>query len=173
MIHPGRALPWVLGDAGGMAQHRCTECRKWFTPAATAREHQRVCGPGCRQLRRNRLARRRRAGDVEGFRVDERERQRARRKAAHRSSCHEPASDGKYAEVLAELQQIVDKAVDLSRATFRREARQILRKCGVWGGSGLDGAGPCHELASERKVSESGGLSGISLDNVTSQHGFR
>lgn len=155
-----------------MAQHRCTECRKWFTAAATAREHQRVCGPECRQLRRNRLARRRRGEDVEGWRVDERERQRRRRGAAKEGPCHEPASDGKHAELLEKLQQIVDKAVDLSRATFRREARQILRKCGAWGGSELDGAGPCHELASKRKVTESGGLSGVSLDNVTSQHGL-
>lgn len=162
----------MLGEAGGMAQHRCTECRKWFTPAATAREHQRVCGARCRQLRRNRLARRRRGGEVEEWRCDERERQRTRRKAAKEGPCHEPASDAKCAEILAKLQRIVDKAVDLSRATFRREARQILRKCGAWGGSGLDGAGPCHELASERKVAESGGLLGVSLDNVTSQHGL-
>jgi hypothetical protein len=162
-----------VGRRWGMAQHRCTECRKWFTPAATAREHQRVCGPGCRQLRRNRLARRRRSGEVEAWRSDERERQRTRRRAAKEGPCHEPASDGKCSEVLEKLQQIVDKAVDLSRATFRREARQILRKCGAWGGSGLDGAGACHELASERKVAESGDLSGVLLDNVTSQHGFR
>ncbi len=161
-----------MGDAGGMAQHRCTECRKWFTPAATAREHQRVCGDRCRQLRRNRLARRRRGGEVEEWRSDERERQRRCRKAEKEVPCHEPASDGKHSELLEKLQQIVDKAVDLSRATFRREARQILRKCGAWGGSGLDGAGPCHELASERKVAESGGLSGVSLDNVTGQHGL-
>jgi hypothetical protein len=156
-----------------MSQHRCTECRKWFTPAATAREHQRVCGARCRQLRRNRLARRRRGSEVEEWRADERERQRRRRKGAQEGPCHEPASDGKYSDILEKLQQIVDKAVDLSRATFRREARQILRKCGTWGGSELDGAGLCHELASERKPAESGDLSGVSLDNVTSQHGFR
>ena len=155
MTHPGD-LAGLLGDAAAMAQHRCTECRKWFKPAATAREHQRVCGRGCRQLRRNRLARRRRGGEVEEWRADERERQHTRRKAAKEGPCHEPASDGKYAEVLAKLQQIVDKAVDVSRATFRREARQILRKCGAWEGSELDGAGPCHELASARKTAEVG-----------------
>lgn len=155
-----------------MAQHRCTECRRWFTPAATAREHQKVCGLGCRQLRRNRLARRRRGGEVEEWRADERERQRKRRKAMKEGQCHEPASDRKYLEVLAKLEQIVDKAVDLSRATFRREARQILRKCGALEASELDGAGPCHELASERNLSEVHRLSGASLDNVTSQHGL-
>jgi hypothetical protein len=131
-----------------------------------------VCGPECRQLRRNRLARRRRGGEVEEWRADERERQRTRRKVAKDGRCHEPASGGKCADILEKLQQIVDKAVDLSRATFRREARQILRKCGSWGGSELDGGGPCHEPASERKVLEVEHLSGVSLDNVTSQHGL-
>jgi hypothetical protein len=141
-------------------------------PAATAREHQRVCGSACRQLRRNRLARRRRGAEVEERRVDERERQRKRRKAAKERQCHEPASEGKYAEVLEKLQQIVDSAVDVSRATFRREARQILRKCGPWTDYRVDEATPCHEPASARKVAETGHLSGVSLDSVTSQHGF-
>jgi hypothetical protein len=141
-----------------MAQHRCSECRKWFTPAATAKEHQRVCGRACRQLRRNRLARGRRGDEAEEWRADERDRQRKRRLAAKEGRCHEPASDGKYAEILVKLQQIVDKAVAVSRATFRREARQILRKCGAWESSDLDGAAPCHELASARKIAESGSL---------------
>ena len=161
-----------MGNAAAMAQHRCSECRKWFTPAATAKEHQRVCGRACRQLRRNRLARGRRGDEAKEWRADERDRQRKRRRAAKEGPCHEPASDGKYSEVLVKLQEIVDKAVAVSRATFRREARQILRRYGAWESSDLDGAAPCHELASARKVAESGSLSGVSVDSVTSQHGF-
>ena len=141
-----------------MAQHRCSECRKSFTPAATAKEHQRVCGRACRQLRRNRLARGRRGDEAEEWRADERERQRKRRRAAKEGRCHEPASDDKCAEVLVKLQQIVDKTVAVSRATFRREARQILRRYGARERSGLDGAAPCHELASAGKVAEIGSL---------------
>jgi hypothetical protein len=141
-----------------MAQHRCTECRKWFKPAATARGHQQVCGSVCRQHRRNRLARRRRSGEVDAWRGDERERQRKRRNAAKEGACHEPASGDKSSDILEKLQQIVDKAVDVSRATFRREARQILRKCGAWKDPGVDEAAPCHELASAHKVAETGHL---------------
>jgi hypothetical protein len=131
-----------------------------------------VCGPGCRQLRRNRLACRRRSGEVEAWRSDERERQRRHRQATKEGPCHEPASGDKYRDILEKLQEIVDKAVDLSRATFRREAGQILRKCGDRRSPDLDKGGPCHEPASARKSAESGELSGVSVDNVTSQHGL-
>jgi hypothetical protein len=155
-----------------MAQHRCTECRKWFAPAATASKHQRVCGKECRRHRRNKLARRRRCGGLGEQRAEERERQRKHRDGAKRGGCHEPASDGKRSELLIKLQQIVDKSTGLSRATFQREARQILRKCGAFVGSELDGAGPCHELPSARKVAETESLSVVFVDGVTSQHGL-
>jgi len=70
------------------------------------------------------------------------------------------------------LQQIVDKAAGLSRATFQREARQILRKCGAFTGSELDGAGRCHEPPSAREAAENGSRSVVSLDGVTDQHGL-
>jgi hypothetical protein len=155
-----------------MAQHRCTECRKWFRPAATASKHQRVCGRECRRLRRNKLACRRRGEEAGQWRAEERERQRKHRDGAKWDGCHEPASDGKHLELLGKLQQIVDKAASLSRATFQREARQILRKCGAFAGSDLDGAGQCHELPSTRKVAETESLSVVSVDGVTSQHGL-
>lgn len=161
-----------MGDAAGMAQHRCTECRKWFVPTATASKHQRVCGKECRRLRCNKLARRRRGDALGEQRAEERERQRKHRNGAKQGGCHEPASDGKHSEVLIKLQQIVDNAASLSRATFQREARQILRKCGAFMGSDLDGAGRCHELASAREAAENGSRPVVSVDGVTSQHGL-
>ncbi len=93
-----------------MALARCTECRKWFSAAATAREHQCVCGPDCRRRRRKKLARRRRRFELEEHRADERARQQKHRDAARRSDRYEPASDGNYSELLGKLQQIVDNA---------------------------------------------------------------
>ena len=40
---------------------RCTQCRKRFEPHPATRGAQRVCGPVCRALRDNALARHRRA----------------------------------------------------------------------------------------------------------------
>jgi hypothetical protein len=114
----------------------------------TAGEHQCVCGPDCRRRRRNKLARRRRRGELEEHRADERARQQKHRDAARRSDGHEPASDGNYSKLLGKLQQIVDDASRLSRATFRRDARRILRKSRAFASAAVDGAGGCHELAS-------------------------
>lgn len=111
-----------------MARHRCTECRKWFEPAVTARGHQRVCGEVCRRSRRRRLASLRRLSTLAEHREDERVRQRKHRGAPKAEPCHEPASDSKSWELLMKLQQIVDKVASLSRATFRREAMRILRE---------------------------------------------
>ena len=68
----------VLALLLGMTR-RCSECRVRIVAAATAKATERVCGPECRKRRRARLARRRRRADAEGFRADERKRQRARR----------------------------------------------------------------------------------------------
>jgi hypothetical protein len=139
-----------------MAQARCTECRKCFVAAVTAREHPCVCGPACRRQRRNKLARRRRRGELEEHRADERARQQKHRDAARGSEGHEPASDGNYLELLGKLQQIVDNASRLSRATFRLGARRILRKSRAFASAAVDGAGGCHELPSEPGAAESG-----------------
>jgi hypothetical protein len=111
------------------AMKRCTECRRWFRPAASARESQRACGKACRASRRCKLARKRRAEDLQGFRDDERERQRARRQRLREEGCHAPPSDRNSADLREELRRIVDSALELSRATLeRRLPRTIVRE---------------------------------------------
>src|SRR5437899_3071390 len=98
----------------GSKRKRCTECRRWFAPAATAATSQRVCGTECRKKRRLRLARARRAERVQEYRVDERERQRERRQrrreaenkgpgGAAGGGGHAPPSAGNVAELAARL----------------------------------------------------------------------
>ena len=94
-------------DAGRMlTRHRCTECGKRFTPAATCRDTQRVCCKACRLARRRKQAKQRRLADLEGYRADERTRQqklRDQRRAAtggsagasaEREPCHERGAEG-------------------------------------------------------------------------------
>ena len=114
---------------------RCTECRGWFEPAATATGHQRVCGLGCRKNRRAKLARKRRLqADLVAVRDDERERQRKSRearggaRASAAARCHEPASAGKPLISQEEMGQIVDKLVRLSLTSLPREAARLLRR---------------------------------------------
>lgn len=57
-------------------RRRCTECRKWFQPAPSARDTQKTCSEPCRARRRCKQAQRRRWEHVQQARVDERERQR-------------------------------------------------------------------------------------------------
>jgi len=57
-------------------RRRCTECREWFYPAASAVGTQRVCCEDCRKKRNRALARDRRRRNLIQYRVDERERQR-------------------------------------------------------------------------------------------------
>lgn len=64
---------------GEPKRRRCSECRSWFVPARTAAQSQRVCGEECRRHRRGRQARGRRRADLQEYRVEERERQRAHR----------------------------------------------------------------------------------------------
>jgi hypothetical protein len=154
-----------------MSLHRCTECRKTFTPAARARQHQRVCGEDCRKRRRAKLSRRRRGFDLEGCREDERERQRKHREASGLGGCHEPASGGKSLELLGKMQQIVDKVVRVSRASFEREIRRILRESEKILVPDVAGAGACHEPASALAAAENGSRSLVSVDGVTDQHG--
>ena len=110
-----------------MVKRRCSECRKRFTPAVSACGHQRVCGEACRCLRRNRLARLRRCDDLDEQRADERERQQRRRDASRATKCHELASGANSSELLRKVQEIVDKAASLSRATIRRDLMRVLR----------------------------------------------
>ncbi len=154
-----------------MARSRCVQCRKRFTAAVTAPAHQRVCGDECRQSRRNQLARGRRRADLAEHREDERARQRKRRESLTRAGCHEPASDGKSRELQRKVEQIVDSALDASRATFRRELGQILRRIGATTASERDKAGRGHEPALGLVPRESGSGSLVGWAGVTDLDG--
>jgi len=116
---------------------RCTECRCYFTPTATAAKSQRVCGAACRKRRRRKLAKQRRESDVQGFRVDERARQRASR-AKRRAeapaprpaatACHAPASSHKGPDLQQEVMDFWDGMQAASRATFKRALPAFLRR---------------------------------------------
>lgn len=154
-----------------MARRRCTECRRRFVPNVRASKHQRVCGEACRGRRRNRLARRRREGDLDGHRADECTRQQKHREGAKAAKCHELASDAKGAELLRKMQEIVDRAASLSRATFRRDAMRILRKIGPIRAAEVDRAARCHELACAIDARENGSGSVVPVDSVTDRYG--
>lgn len=137
----------------------------------SAVDHQLVCGDGCRGRRRNRLARRRRRDDLDEQRADERARQQRRRDVAKAAGCHELPSDGKSAELLRKVQQIVDKAASLSRATLHRDLARILRRIGPLGPAKVDRAGPCHELPSALEAGKNGSRSALDVDSVTGRYG--
>ena len=179
-----------------VGRRKCSECRKWFRPEPTAAGHQKTCCAKCRLERRRRLARKRRLGDLEACREDEKQRQR-RHRAAARSKAkgdaapderhapasapghapasadgHAPASAGGHAPASADghapasadghapasagghapasarnhwnsqpvLAEIVDKVLDVSRATLERElAKNIenfVEKVAHFGGGG-------------------------------------
>ncbi len=155
-----------------MSRRRCRECRKWFTPAVSAVDHQLVCGGACRGQRRNRLARQRRHDDLDEQRADERARQQQRRWGrAKAAGCHELPSDGNSAELLRKVEQIVDKAASLSRATLRRDLGRILRKIGPLWPAKVDRAVGCHELPSALEAGGNGSRSSLDVDGVTSLSG--
>ena len=125
-----------------VGRRKCSECRKWFTPGPTA-DHQKTCCEKCRRERRCRLARKRRLADLEAYREDEKQRQRRHREGmsakprepASRgprhgpvgsrhgpaSGCHGPASTRNRLEFQPVLAEIVDKVLEVSRATLERE----------------------------------------------------
>ncbi|HSP99364.1 MAG TPA: hypothetical protein VL049_19250 [Candidatus Dormibacteraeota bacterium] len=107
---------------------RCTECRKTFQPAATARRTQRVCCTTCRGARDRRLARARRRRELADFRADERERQRLRRERLRAGGCHAPPSTPKYLKVPREVVDFVDRLTRLSRATLLRQLRGFFQR---------------------------------------------
>ncbi len=154
-----------------MARSRCVECRKRFTPAVTAPAHQRVCGEECRRSRRSQLARGRRRADLAEHREDERARQGKRRESLSGGGCHEPASDGKSRELQLKVEQIVDGALATSRATFRRQLGQILRRIGVFSASKWDETDRGHEPASGPAPRENGSGTVVRWDGVTDRDG--
>jgi hypothetical protein len=128
------------------SRQRCSECRQWYYPARSAKGSQVVCGESCRRVRRNRLARRRRAERLEEARLDERQRQRecrGRRRGSRAQSearagpgenthemtqCHAPASACKSSELRSELRIFWDTQARRSRATLERELGRIARE---------------------------------------------
>lgn len=76
------------------SRSRCTVCRDWYQPHGCARAKQKTCSKECRRKRQRKLARKRRAADVQEHRVAERERQRrsrAKRRQAERDAGTQPA----------------------------------------------------------------------------------
>lgn len=112
------------------ARRRCASCRRWYVPAASAVHNQKTCGEAkCRGRRRNQMARRRRNGDIQNSRVEERARQ---------AQCRERRGKGKGGEVsraglppqVTEIEHVMlekwDRFVRVSRAGLRREIRVAL-----------------------------------------------
>src|SRR5436190_1272203 len=118
---------------------RCSECRKTFRPAPSARKTQRVCEAGCRSKRDRRLAQARRRRELAEARAEERARQQACRERRSKAGCHAAASAPKRSLTQQEVEQFVDRALELSRATLVREVRGILRRLAPIGGSGEGG----------------------------------
>lgn len=72
---------------------------------------------------------------------------------------------------MLKIEQIVDKAARLSRATFRRQTLRILRENGPFGLVHVDGAGRCHTPPSALAAAEIGSGSVVGVDGVTHQDG--
>jgi hypothetical protein len=126
---------------------RCAQCRKRFVPHPAAREKQRVCGPACRALRDNALARKRRALDLDAAREDERLRQRKHRAAACTPVVapaptpaspprHAPDSDGNTSKLHEKILEIWDDEAALSRARLLRRFARILGQSAPDSGTG-------------------------------------
>jgi len=80
--------------------------------------------------RRRKLAKRRRGSALTEHRAEERERQQRRRSRRGEADCHAPPSEAKPSDLLEEMRQIVDGALELSRATLRRRLPRIWARCG-------------------------------------------
>jgi len=115
------------------SRRRCTECRRTFTPSPRALATQCVCGPACRAARDRKLARARRRREIDDYRADECDRQRASRAGRARSAttvgvppgCHAPPSASKSPDLRKEIAQIVERIVARSRATLEHDLRRI------------------------------------------------
>lgn len=114
---------------------RCVSCRHWFHPAASAEKTQKTCSSGCRRLRRNALARRRRTRDVFAARDAERERQARCRRRDDGGSARATAPPGPMSRAtlgpemtaaLEECLETVDTAFRRSRATLARALKRRL-----------------------------------------------
>jgi len=109
---------------------RCSECRCWFHPKASARRHQKTCSEKCRRERRGKLARQRRQADPEHFRELEAGRQRRRRaRLRAEAGAGPPVSraglDPQAAEILDDFIEKLGQREQLSRAGLRRGLRRV------------------------------------------------
>jgi len=112
---PG-ALSW--GDGRRMRprkkvrSRRCTECKRWFPPKASAAETQQTCSETCHLARRNRQSKARRAANLKRFQAAERERQ-ARSRANRRQLAQSTGPPGDK-KLPAELQRLVEGVLELA-----------------------------------------------------------
>ena len=113
---------------------RCTICRRWYHPSVKAVSFQKTCSETCRLIRRRRLSRARRERDLQDYRVDERERQRAcrrrrKKKAAERGDPDAMSRAGLQPEII-DLHEVVRESVDIalgkSRAALIRQLTAFL-----------------------------------------------
>ena len=136
-------------------RRRCMVCRKWFYPAASARETQVVCCEECRRERDRALARARRTRELDRHREDERERQRKCRGARRErlglgparvrvTECHTPPSVAKSREAQEKVLESWDRLVALSRATLEQQLGEILAGSASSAGTGRRLGPGCH-----------------------------
>ena len=110
----------------------------------TAVKSQLVCGESCRLKRRRKLARRRREAELDRYRVEERQRQRECREALREAGCHAPPSSRNRRESRAKSVQLWNELIEVSRATFERQLRRIVRIYGPLLGQEEGGEAHCH-----------------------------
>ncbi len=119
-------------------RQRCSECRRWYLPAASAEKTQKTCSERCRLRRRARRQRERRSEDLANARQDERERQRRHRErerdrlAADAHGPDPPLSlTGLSLHVPETIEQTIEdsgQAHRLSLTGLRRRLRRIALK---------------------------------------------
>lgn len=112
-------------------RRRCTTCRGWYEPVASAARRQKVCGRAtCRRQRRNQVARWRREREIREYRVDERERQARCRAKRRKDGKERVVSRASLPAQVVAIEQVVlekwDRLVSVSRASLRREIRMAL-----------------------------------------------
>lgn len=107
-------------------------CRGWYQPDGCARAKQKTCSKECRRKRQRRLARKRRAADVQEHRVAERERQ--RRSRARRSEAEKDAGAGpsekapERCEAEARSTSVTADKEALSRAGLGPQAMEMVEE---------------------------------------------
>jgi hypothetical protein len=110
-------------------KRRCSESHEWFEPDARAATTQDTCSAECRQLKRNRQARERRAKAPEKYREAERARQalcREKKKALEGATG--PPSTQRFS---AEIEQRIEGALALASPTSRAALAEAIRSLAV------------------------------------------